>query len=73
VYDTPVLRVRRVGNSLGVVLPRDYVRAKGLKADDEVRVEVEPVLRLGDVAGRLRRYNLSVAAWNDATNADEDL
>lgn len=73
VFATPVLRVRRVGNSLGIVLPRAYVQTKGLAEGDEVRVEVEPVLTLDQVAGRLRRYNLSVDAWNDATNEGEEL
>jgi len=69
----PILRVRRVGNSLGVVLPRDLVLDKGLKPDDPVRVEIDPVARLDDVAGRLAKYRLSVREWNDATNEGEDV
>jgi antitoxin component of MazEF toxin-antitoxin module len=69
----PVLKVRRVGNSLGIVLPSDLVKAKGLRADDAVRVEVEPVLSLEEVAGRLRKYRRTVAEWNEATNEGEEL
>ncbi len=68
----PVLRVRRVGNSLGVVLPRDLVKAKGIKADDAIRVSIEPVASVEQVAGRLRKYRRSVADWNAATNEGED-
>lgn len=71
-FNLTVLRVRRVGNSLGIVLPRDLVEAKGLKPDDPVQVEIEPVLRLADVAGRLAKYRRSVAEWNDATNEGEE-
>ena len=67
----PVLRVRRIGNGLGVVLPGALVKAKGLKANDAVRVEIEPIARLADVVGRLRKYRLSLREWNDATNEGE--
>lgn len=69
----PVLRLRRVGNSLGFVLPKDLVKAKGLKADDAVRVEVEATPKLEEVVGSLRKYDLTVREWNDATNEGEDL
>lgn len=65
--------MRRVGNSLGVVLPRELARRKGLKPNDPVRVDVEPVARLEDVAGRLAKYRRSVGEWNHATNEGEDL
>lgn len=33
--------VRRVGNSLGVILPRETLRRLGLTAGDEIRLELE--------------------------------
>lgn len=55
------------------MLPRELVQEKGLKPDDPVRVEIDPVARLEDVAGRLAKYRRSVVEWNDATNEGEDL
>lgn len=69
----PVLRLRRIGNSLGVLLPSELVAAKGLRPNDDVRVEIERVPRLEDVAGSLRKYGLSAREWNDLANEGEEL
>lgn len=69
----PILRLRRVGNSLGLILPKDFVAAKGLGPNRPVRVEIEPVRRIEEVVGSLRKYGLSVREWNDLTNEGEEL
>ena len=69
----PVVRLRRIGNSLGLILPGDYVREKHLAPNEEVRVDVERVPSLREVLGSLRKYGLSVQEWNDLTNEGEDL
>lgn len=68
----PVLRLRRVGNSLGLILPKDLLASKGLHEDDPVRVELERATRLDDVVGRLRRYRRSAPEWNEATREGDD-
>lgn len=63
----PVLRLRRIGNSLGLLLPKSLVDAKGLGPDDPVDVEVERATSLNEVVGRLGKYHLSVKEWNQST------
>lgn len=67
------MRLRRIGNSLGLILPKEYVAERGLKPNDSVRVEIERALRIEDVAGRLKKYRRSVSDWNPAPNEGEDL
>lgn len=69
----PILRIRRIGNSLGLTLPKDYVREKGLKRNDFVLLEIERVARLEETFGVLRKFGLSTREWNDLTNEGEDL
>lgn len=68
-----VLRLRRVGNSLGIILPKELVEQKGLRADDPVRIEVERAARLHDVLGSLRHHPMSIRELNDLTNEGEDV
>jgi len=35
-------KIIRTGNSLAVTIPSDFVKSIGIKAGDEVKVEVEP-------------------------------
>ncbi len=68
----PILRLRRIGNSLGLLLPKELVDAKRLAVDVPVHVEVERAARLEDVAGRLRKYHLTVRDWVRSTHEGED-
>jgi antitoxin component of MazEF toxin-antitoxin module len=65
--------VRRTGNSLAIVLPRDLVRAKGLKAGDEVEVTVEKARTIMDMFGVLKDRGPSLRKLNDLSNEGEDL
>jgi len=61
--NTPVLRLRRIGNSLGLILPREFVDSQGLHPDDALRVDVERAIELDDVFGALRKYRRSATEW----------
>lgn len=37
---TKVQRIQRVGNSSGILLPKEWLRAKGLKPGSRVRLEI---------------------------------
>lgn len=37
---TKVQKVQKIGNSSGVLLPKDWLRAKGIKPGDKVRIEI---------------------------------
>jgi antitoxin component of MazEF toxin-antitoxin module len=43
-------KVRKVGNSLVVTIPADFAEAHGIRADDFIRLTVEPL----DIVPRLR-------------------
>ncbi len=49
---------RKWGNSLGVILPRDFVRKKNLKENARVKIEItteEDVNGLEEIFGSLKR------------------
>ena len=65
--------VRRIGNSFGLILPKDLVREKRLRAGDEVDVTVEKAKTLADMWGMGRHLKLSADELNDLTNEGEDV
>lgn len=72
-YNMPILKVRRVGNSLGLILPKELVDERGIQEEDDVRLELERVPRLDEVLGTLKKYGLTVRQWNELTNRGEEL
>lgn len=72
-YYMPVLRVRRVGNSLGVLLPKSLIREKGLKVNDEVVVDVNLAPDIESVRGAIKHLGLTVDELNELTNEGEEL
>ena len=68
----PRLTVRRAGNSLAVLVPRDLVRDPGLRAGDDVLVKIEPFPRLAALAGSLRG-RLTADEFTRLSNKGEDL
>jgi len=40
--------IRRIGNSLGVIIPRGQLRALGLNEGDHVEIRLEPVAEGAD-------------------------
>jgi antitoxin component of MazEF toxin-antitoxin module len=65
--------VRRTGNSLGVVLPRELVREKGLKEGDEVEVVVEKAKRIQEMWGALKGRGPSVRELHALSDEGEDV
>lgn len=55
--------MRRIGNSLGLLLPKEFIDSQGLHADDALRVDVERAARLDDVFGALRKFRRSTQEW----------
>lgn len=47
--------VRRWGNSLGVVLPREFIESKGIKEDEHLVLEVVKEADLTKVFGSIKR------------------
>jgi len=46
--------VRRFGNSLGVVIPTDEAEKHGIRAGDEVELEVEKRVNLKELFGSMK-------------------
>jgi len=65
--------VRRTGNSLGIVLPRDLVREKHLKAGDQVEVSLEKSRTVAEMWGVLKDRGVPLRKVLDAMNEGEDL
>jgi len=47
-------RVVRIGNSLGILIPKDEVRRHGLKPGDSIELEVEKRANLTELFGSLK-------------------
>ena len=47
--------LRKWGNSIGIVLPRELVEAKGLKEKDRIVIEVAKKSDLSSLFGSLKR------------------
>lgn len=69
-----VLTIKRIGNSLGVIFPRQIVEQKGLRELDRVDVDPKPVRDIRQVRGILRKWGTPPAhELNRLTNEGEEL
>lgn len=53
------------GNSLGVVVPRDLVKAEGLHAGEEVLIEIKKKQSLGELFGTLPHWTIDAQKMKD--------
>lgn len=61
-------KVIRVGNSLGVTLPSDFVKSRKIKAGQKVYVETDAdldILQLRTGAGRMASFTPEFKQWLD--------
>ena len=49
------VNVRKWGNSMGIVLPKELVEEKGIKEDDKVLIELAKKADLSKLFGSLKR------------------
>jgi len=56
---TKVQKVQRIGNSAGVLLPKDWLRAKGIQPGDKIRIEITDTRVVILPAGREREVRVS--------------
>ena len=49
------VNVRKWGNSMGIVLPKELIEEKGIKEDDEIIIEVAKKADLRKLFGSLKR------------------
>ncbi len=72
-FNMPTLKVRKIGNSLGILLPKEVVDQYEVRPGDDLQVDIRKAVRLEDVAGALKKYGLSPNEWNDLMNEGEEL
>ncbi|MBN1385740.1 AbrB/MazE/SpoVT family DNA-binding domain-containing protein [Candidatus Woesearchaeota archaeon] len=48
------VEVKKWGNSLGIVLPKEFVLDKGIHAEQKILIEVTPRLDISRLFGRLK-------------------
>jgi antitoxin component of MazEF toxin-antitoxin module len=65
--------IRRIGNSLGVIIPSEEARRRGLGEGDSVELEVRKARTLAEVWGALRGRLGSVDELNDLVDEGEEL
>ena len=65
--------VRRIGNSLGVVIPKEEAERQGLHEGDEVDLDVRKARTLADVWGSLRGKIGRVDELNDLVDEGEEV
>jgi antitoxin component of MazEF toxin-antitoxin module len=68
----PRLVVRRIGNSLGLRIPRQVVEDFRLRVGDELLVRLEPIRRLQSLAGTLKG-TITADEFTQLSNEYEDL
>ena len=67
------LRVRRIGNSLGVIIPKKDADRQGIHEGDELEVQFRKARRLSAIWGALEGQIGSVDELNDLVDEGEDL
>jgi antitoxin component of MazEF toxin-antitoxin module len=68
----PILHVRRTGNSLALLVPKDEARTLDLHEGDKVQVEIRKVPDILEFAGRLKG-RVSAAELHRLTDEGEEL
>lgn len=65
---------RRWGNSLGIILPKDFVRKKNLNENMKIRVEVttdKDINGIDEIFGMIKRKKISSQKIKDLTRKEE--
>ncbi|MFI5421222.1 MAG: AbrB/MazE/SpoVT family DNA-binding domain-containing protein [Nitrososphaerales archaeon] len=65
-------KVRRVGNSLSIVIPAEKARVERIEEGDVVRVEIQKKVNLEDLFGSLKSRRSSQAAKDEAKSGWEN-
>jgi len=64
-------RLRRWGNSMGIVVPREALINQNLKEGEEVMVEIEKRTDISDVFGSLKDWKINAQKFKDETRKQE--
>lgn len=59
------VKVKRWGNSMGVILPRGFIEKEKLKENDKVVIEVVKEADLSNIFGSLKKKRISGQEFKD--------
>lgn len=66
-----VARLRRWGNSFGIVIPRDIIVGKNLRENEEVIIKVERKNDLKEIFGTLKGWKINSQKAKDEIREEE--
>jgi len=64
-------RLRRWGNSIGIVIPRETMVDKNLKEGEEVIVDIEKSANLSEIFGSLKDWKIDPQKFKDEIRKEE--
>ncbi len=56
---------RKVGNSVGIILPKEFVRKEGIKPNQNLHVEIRKQVKVRDVFGMFSGWKTSTQKLKD--------
>ena len=59
------VKIRKWGNSFGVILPKNLLDSKGLKEDDGIIIEIVKEVDLTNIFGSIKKRKLSGQEFKD--------
>ncbi|HIJ14260.1 TPA: AbrB/MazE/SpoVT family DNA-binding domain-containing protein [Candidatus Woesearchaeota archaeon] len=59
------VKLKKWGNSFGIVLPMEMVNERGLKEDDQIMVEVVKVANLSKIYGMIKERKMTGQEMKD--------
>ncbi|MFW6282505.1 MAG: AbrB/MazE/SpoVT family DNA-binding domain-containing protein [Minisyncoccales bacterium] len=64
-------RLRKWGNSIGLVIPNEILKQKNLKQGEEIIIEIEKQNPLKNIFGSLKEWNIDTQRIKDKIRAQE--
>ena len=65
-------RLRKWGNSIGVVIPLELLKKKNLKEGEEVIIEIEKKNDLSEIFGSLKKWKIDPQKVKDEIRKEEN-
>jgi hypothetical protein len=62
--------VKKWGNSLGVILPKDVVKELGLKPNDTINIDVNRKIKAKEIFGTLPGWKIDAQRMKDESRDD---
>ena len=64
-------KLRRWGNSIGIVIPNEFLREKNLKEGEEVVINIEKKESIRNIFGSLKNWKINAQKVKDEIRKEE--